>query len=138
MLKLGHINVPAEVCRATGIFLGKCGEMAVLSWCESALGCMQPLEFFLIRIVCFRILRKRPSGRSGVWFAAQTRDFSLLQNTQTGTGAHLVSCYMASGGSSHGGETWNCSPPSSTEGKNECSYTFAPSICFSALRRENA
>jgi len=38
---------------------------------------MHPLEFF-IRIVCFRILRRRPTGRSGVWFPAQTKGFSPL------------------------------------------------------------
>jgi len=46
MLKLGHFSVPVEVCRDTGTFLGKCGGMAVLSRCESALGCLQTLEFF--------------------------------------------------------------------------------------------
>jgi len=102
MLKLGYFTVPAEVRRDTGTFLGKCGGMAVQSWCESALGCMQPLEFF-IRILCFRILRRRPSGRSGVWFPAQTRGVALLRNAQAGNGAHRASCYVASGDSFHGG-----------------------------------
>jgi hypothetical protein len=75
MLKLGYFGVPAEACRDTVTFLGKCRGTAVLPWCESALGCMQQLEVFYILVVCFRILRRRPSGRFGVWFRHKQEGF---------------------------------------------------------------
>jgi hypothetical protein len=47
----------------------------------------------------------------GVWFLAEVRDYSLLRNVQTGSGAHLASYTMGTvscfpGGKAAGTWTW--------------------------------
>jgi len=74
--------------------------------------------------------------------AAKTRDFSLLQNAKTVSGAHTASCSMGTGGSFSGVKRRerdvNQAPPSSAQLKNEWSYTSTPLCAFMACIGKNA
>jgi hypothetical protein len=64
--------------------------------------------------------------------------FSLLQNVQIGSGVHPASYSKGTGVPSREqrGLSFNYSPPSSTEVKNEWSYTSIPPICLHGVDRE--
>jgi len=74
----------------------------------------------VLYFILFIALRPRV-GRSGVRIPARKRDFSLLQNAQTGCRAHPASCPMRNGVLSLGikrqGREFNHSPPSGAEVK---------------------
>jgi hypothetical protein len=56
---------------------------------------------------------------AGIRFPAEARDFSLLYNVQTNSGAHPASYPMGIGGSlKRPGREADYSPPSSAEAKN--------------------
>jgi hypothetical protein len=66
--------------------------------------------------------------------SAVARYFSLLQDVQTGCGAHSDSCSMSTGTISRSvnlsGRKVDHSPSSSTKVKNECSYLYSPYMPF--------
>jgi len=79
-----------------------------------------------------------------VQFPAGTREYSVLQNVQTGFGVHSASYSMGTKGFFPRGVKWlqgevHCSPSSSAKVKNECSYITTPlhTICLHGLEREN-
>ena len=71
-------------------------------------------------------------GRSGVRILTEPKDFSLLQNAQTGSGTHPDSYSISIGVRSRKltrpGRDFDHSPPSSAEVKNEGSCASTPRI----------
>jgi hypothetical protein len=68
-------------------------------------------------------------------FAAGTRDFSVLQSIQTGSGAHPYFYYEVSTAGTYPGVKWlGCGadhlPMSTTESKNHWHYTSTPPYDF--------
>jgi hypothetical protein len=75
----------------------------------------------------------RLCGQCRVWFLAGARDFSLLQNVQTASGAHPASYAKSTKNSPPLEAQWlgrkdDHTPPSSVMVKNEWSYTSAPPV----------
>ena len=73
-------------------------------------------------------------GQFEVRILEGTKNFSLLQNVQTGCGAHTAYCSMgtdvlSSGLKRPGRESYHF-PPYSAEIKNEWSYTFIPLYAY--------
>jgi len=82
----------------------------------------------------------RPEG-SGVWILGGERDFYLLRNVQTGSGAHPASYLMDKGGffpriKRPGREFYHWSP-SIPRVKNEWSYTSTSRLCLHCVDRKN-
>ena len=69
------------------------------------------------------------------------RDFSLLQNIQTGSGTHpasyLMGTWYLSQGLKRSGCEVNHSPPCSGEVKNKWSCSSTHSVCLHGVKREN-
>jgi len=81
------------------------------------------------------------AGQPGIRMLLGVRDFSVLQNVQTGSGAHPASCSLGTGVLSWGlkwlGHYINHRPPSSANLKNEWSYTSSPFMCLNCMDSEN-
>jgi hypothetical protein len=73
--------------------------------------------------------------------SARDKNFSFLQNIQTGSGAHPASNSMGNIVYSPKGKVASCevdrSPPSSAEVMSEWSYTSAPPLCLHGVDRDN-
>jgi hypothetical protein len=73
------------------------------------------------------------AGQSKVWIPAGERDFSVLQNVQTGSGAHPTSCSLdtrvLSQGKELGCDVYYISP-SSAKVNNDWCHTSTPPVCL--------
>jgi len=88
-------------------------------------------------VVC--IFSRLWTGQARVQFLAGARYFSILQNVETGSRAHLI----ATGGGLFLKVKWlelevDHLTPSSVDMKNERSYACAPLVCFHSMHRDNA
>ena len=76
------------------------------------------------------IVTRLLAGWSGFRIPIAARDFSPLQNVQTGSGAHPAPFLMTTGvlprEKKRSGHKINLSPPSSAEVTNQWSYTSTP------------
>jgi len=79
------------------------------------------------------------AGRSGVRILTGTRDYSLLQNLQTGSASSQPPGRWVPGslsGQRRPEREVNHSPPSSAQAKSEWSFTSTLAICLHGLGRE--
>ena len=93
-----------------------------------------------LAISILRVLSLYWSGRSGVRILARARNFSFLQNIQTGSGPHrlLFNGYRGSfRGLKRLEREVNHSSPSSVEDKKEWSYTSTPPLYLHGIGRSN-
>ena len=78
--------------------------------------------------------------RSKVRISIRIRDFYVLQNFQTGSGAHLFSSLMKTGvlprAEKLPGRAFNYSSPFRAVVKNEWGFTSTPPICLHGAYRE--
>jgi hypothetical protein len=102
----------------------------LLYFCEECI--TWDLRFPLIRL---------QAGWSRIHIPVGPRDLSLLQNIQTGTGAHPASYLMGTGFLSWEVKPPGCavnhSPPCSAKVKNEWSCISAHPVCRHSVNREN-
>jgi hypothetical protein len=86
------------------------------------------------RVSVVSLETKLRTGWLSVGIPAEKRGFSLLQNFQTSSGAHPASYSMGTGVVSGDSEV-DLSPPSSSEVKNEWSYTSTFQECLHDIDR---
>jgi hypothetical protein len=81
------------------------------------------------------------AGKCGAQLLGGSKNCSLLQVVQTCSGAHPASCSLGTGVLFIGiNQSWHeadHSPPSSSEVKNEWSYTGTSPLCIYGIHREN-